>query len=86
MYLPIASQKRAEKALKMLMANNSEVLGSRAYDDCFEMGDGKTVIISLMNLVKQHKEKWGTDILENYPASNYAAKDQWEKTWKENAL
>lgn len=44
---------RARRFVKHLLAGNSNWLGSRSADNCFEMGDGEEVYRHAMRLLKQ---------------------------------
>ena len=77
--------KRANRAFSIILSNRDESLGSRAYDNCFEMGDRKNVVIALVTLAKQYQKELGINPFESYPACRYVDAKGWEKTWLEGS-
>lgn len=49
----------AEQAIKRLAVNPQADIYSRAFDDCFEMGDGDAVVWELMHRAHQEPDQYG---------------------------
>ena len=54
---------RAEKAIKKLAADPFANIYSRAFDNCFEMGDGDAVVWALMHKAHQEVDPYGQSLL-----------------------
>jgi len=53
-----ATSKRATEAIQRLRSNDHDLLSSRKYDACFEMGDGDKVVSEIVRQV-QYQELGG---------------------------
>ena len=50
--IPSATLNRAFKAVGMIIDGSAEVLASRAFDNCFEQGDGAAVVQALIQFTE----------------------------------
>ncbi len=63
------AQERAASALGLIMVGNAEALGSRAFDNCFEEGDGDQVVLILSGWCRMSKQIAAA--VCSYPAERY---------------
>ncbi len=68
-------KRRAQKVARWLITGNADKLSSRAYDNCFEMGDGLQMVKALLKELASQ----GVTAYEQLPYDGrwYACRDWW---------